>query len=352
MIYPQESAVLCQNVLSHAPQVRFLNGAIERDTAHTLAEWTSLHGEVPLRVCYGGRGAAAWHAVITDPKYDLGIRERNCLELMIRHFRAFLPSDLDTVVHLGSGDGAEIPIILRHLPSSQRRHYALVDISPNLIDLASNTYRLLDSKNELTPIIADLESPQYSNPLPQTIRSSTPRLILLIANGALLANHRTWHNLVCSLRPIDYVLILLETSDHLSEERIMQSYRNIFVHHLLARGLRQIGLKESAGVFSTIVDAESSQLLITFRPNITSRRKWEASYGTRLNSESLILLRSFKPSSATLKSLAASWGLSVYGCVADSASGCTGLLAQRLNSLNQQVCPFCLPIFPKEEGQV
>jgi hypothetical protein len=310
-----------------APAVGFFNGRLQSSGVGDLRNWVAQHAEVPLKACYGGRGAGAWRSIVSSVGYDLGLRERRCLEIFLPHISAQL-SSVGTVVHLGSGDGAEVPIVLRQESFHKDLTYVLVDISPDLIDLASDVYCSLREERSLVKISVDLETEEGEDFI-SAISSDKPRLLMLVANGALLSDPLIWRTLWASMRAIDYAIILLEVTDFSSPESMAHSYRIPSVQWLLRNGLSQIGFSEAETASGYSVQIAEKELKITWTPALKARQRWEAEYGRELARAELVLLRSAKPAYNDFRESLVGGGFDICKSLNHAGTRCAGFLVRQ-----------------------
>lgn len=176
--------------------------------------------KIDHKYSYYAFGAELWQKINKEHKYILGQNEQ-------KYLVQFLKNEINSkynIVHLGSGGGKEIKSVLDAIPHNMISSYSVIDISPDILDKAKETF------NENAPtlnlnksnfIIADLLDEDF----PKTnIPSSNDRLFLLVSNGYLLSNDRVLHNINEIMEENDNLIITVENADGLTNDYIINNY--------------------------------------------------------------------------------------------------------------------------------
>ena len=97
---------------------------------------------IPVRFCYPEEGGNRWHELRQDESYSLGGRELRAFREGLTNIEDIIGKQPINLVHLGPGDGIEIPILFDKFKPNGSGRYAGVDISEQMI---YNTARLNES---------------------------------------------------------------------------------------------------------------------------------------------------------------------------------------------------------------
>jgi len=220
---------------------------------------------LPHKLSYFGTGATAWKIISNDPEYNLGMRERRTLQKFLKETTGKIKSECN-IIHIAPGDGVEIPLIVDSLGPRLIKHYALIDISPELLreaasfgarkykDLNFSIHCLDITSDELSPITEKLKK-QYAS----------KNLIFLVGNGAILSDAQVLDHIKNSMKSKDKLLVTLEFYSEERENKILEQYKLPSVLNLFTSSLAIIGvnnLKHEHFEFS--YNKESSMIEVYF----------------------------------------------------------------------------------------
>lgn len=203
--------------------------------------------DLPHKYAYYTTGAISWDKVANDTDYSLGRRELSTLSEFLRE--SFVQTSLKdnahwNILHIGSGNGKEIPDIVSSSGVQWIRNYALLDVSPELLQIAATfgrknfpTLNILTNVFDVTdknirPIADDLKNDGASR-----------NLICIVANGAILSNSFVLKSIRHAMERDDILIITLETYDEIRKEEIFDQYKLASVVNLLMQPLSLIGIE-------------------------------------------------------------------------------------------------------------
>lgn len=204
--------------------------------------------DLPHKLAYFTTGASAWYEIPKDKEYTLGEREIKTLRGFLRMVEEkFLRNDKWNVLHLGVGEGREIPIIIDGLGSHRINHYALIDISPELLQLAESFGTKQYEDISFTSYVLDVTEDRIS-PLAQKLKENGAKknLIFLVGNGAILSNPPVFNRVKESMTSDDRLVLTLEIYEDARNEEILNQYRLSSIVNLLVQPLSILGINEDS----------------------------------------------------------------------------------------------------------
>lgn len=232
--------------------------------------------EIPIRFCYIG---LAWHKIATDPKYSLATRELKILEESIKVVSLKIEKPVN-ILHLGVGNGVEIPYIVDAIGLSNIQLYSIVDINKSMLKLAKSFALEKYPGLKIKSYLRDIETEGMKDIAEKLKRKGAKRnLILLIGNGVLFSNPRTIKFIRESMETEDYFFLTLELFKKEKQKEIFDSYMIPTVLDLLSIGIRRAGFKPTYEKFSIKYDPKTSRLKQFFQ----------------INRKKLLVLASYKP---------------------------------------------------------
>jgi len=232
--------------------------------------------EIPIRFCYIGM---KWHKIATDPNYTLKQRELGILKKSIELVASKIITPIN-ILHLGVGNGVEIPYIVDAIGLSNIKIYGIVDINKSMLKLAKSFALKKYSKLNIKSYFRDIETNGIKDIAKELKNSGAKRnLILLIGNGVLFSNPKTVKFIRESMDQEDNFFLTLELFKKEKQKEIFNSYMIPMILDLLRIGIRRAGFKPSYEKFSIIYDSKTSRLKQFFQTN----------------GEKLLVLSSYKP---------------------------------------------------------
>ncbi len=212
---------------------------------HELIEAIERRNEIPHKFAYLNNGAETWDMITKASDYDLGKRELYTIRKFMQLVCEKLKNESFNILHIGSGNGIEIPTIMEILGVQQIAHYALVDISPELLKMAESYGNKHFESLRFLSFIHDITKPNISR-IAETLRQNgaSRNLILLIANGAILSNSSCLNYIRKSMTSEDRLLITLEVYIANREKQILEQYKLPSITTLFTRSLSLIGIND------------------------------------------------------------------------------------------------------------
>ena len=246
-------------------------------------EYYVKHRVIPVRFCYPKNGGNRWHRLRQSESYKLGKRELKTFSDGLTKIIDLIGEQIN-IVHLGPGDGIEIPILFNVFNLNDGR-YAGVDISEQMI---YNTVRLNKSYfSDINPLwyLTDIEARGNLELVCADVKSKgmNKNLILLTNQGVLLSNLEILKNIHNSMHKQDYLFITIEGDDANKRDEIIATYNLRETRSLLSEGLKKAGYKSCDGTFRTCFNDSKSMVEVYFKPKNESEILCLTSYKPREN---------------------------------------------------------------------
>lgn len=196
-------------------------------------------GILPVKFCYPNEGGDRWDELRKNKSYSLGRREYATLVSELRKIK----TSGANVIHLGPGNGIEIPALAEALDFGKIKYFA-VDISKRMLQ---NTWRYQQSALEKMSgvhfVLSDIEAPGNLEKISEFARKKGNKhnLWLVTGQGVLCSNKSFLNSLACTLKQDDRVFITVEGDDSSRREEILSTYDMFQVESLLKIGLKYAG---------------------------------------------------------------------------------------------------------------
>jgi len=280
---------------------------------------------------YLGKGAEIWDSISKDYYYNLGERELSTLEKSIKMAGSLLGSGKYNIVHLGSGNGVEIPIIVKSLKRGKIAKYFLVDISRQLLSLAKSFGEAYYKDITFSGFVKDItgkDTSSFIRGLKQSAREKN--LIFLVGNGTLMSYPTVVCNVAESMDYRDRLFITLEVFDSARELEILEQYKlpNI------------IGLFESSLSVFDISGTVLNQYHFSYDKGIEQIRvyfniaKWESDNKRKCKKfigplkEKVLVFTSYRPTAKHLKEYLIGKGFEIVKFSHFAKEHCCGVLCR------------------------
>jgi len=251
---------------------------------------------IPVRFCYPKEGGNKWHKLRQNESYKLGRRELKAFRGGLTDIEHIIGTQSINLVHLGPGDGVEIPFLFDKFKPNGSGRYAGVDISEQMI---YNTARL----NEpyflgINPLwyLTDIENKRNLELVCEDVKNKgVDRNLLIVSNeGTLLSNDLVFVYLRNSMGKKDFLFLTLEGNDLNKRAEICSTYELPETRGLLAVGLKRAGYKVEEGIFRTCFNEIKSRVEVYFKPKdeqeilcLTSYKPKEDEFRRRLTNSGL-----------------------------------------------------------------
>lgn len=191
----------------------------------------SARGEIPLKFAYIGEGAHLWDAVYKDYEHSGGITSSE-MDLMMSHIQSFMQAFSQSgglnLIDLGCGNGLPAIEIIKQL-QAQNFHinYVSVDLSKEMLRLASDNIRQVFPDLPITEIALDFESESLASQL-LDIKQKTQQPNLMINLGNTLGNYvnasSVLTNFLQSMTLDDYLILGNGLVNDQNPQKILSAY--------------------------------------------------------------------------------------------------------------------------------
>jgi len=135
-------------------RIPFSKMKLTKSQQKELDEFVKKKKEIPIRFCYAG---IVWNKIATDQNYKLATREIGILKKSIKIVSSKIKKPIN-ILHLGVGNGVEIPYIINAVGLSNIKNYAIVDINKSMLKLAKSFALKKYPKLNIKPYFRDIET--------------------------------------------------------------------------------------------------------------------------------------------------------------------------------------------------
>lgn len=250
-----------------------LSRRLSQKQIDVLTRFVEEKNEVPIRVVYTQE---YWDKVAKDPNYQLANREIGALQDSLPKLAEHLKGKHINIIHLGVGNGVEIPFIVDALSESIISQYVIVDVNQAMLDLAEKE---LAGQN-VKKVLRDIETDGIQDICDEAKNNGAMNLIFLIANGVLFSNDSFVEEIYKNLKQDDLFFLTLELYQENKDEEIIKPYLIPTVLDLLGNGLKIINQHPEYKNFSAKIDRKDNRLKV---------------YYSTENGRKLLVLHSYKP---------------------------------------------------------
>jgi len=257
-----------------------LSKRLTKEQIEVLKKLIKEKREVPIRVVYTQK---YWDKIAKDSSYSLASRELTALKKSIVDVSKALSGKKINVIHLGIGNGVEIPFLVNVLKTKNIDTYSIVDVNKTMLNISEAKIKQQYPKLNVKRFCKDIETYSIKEICQETKKSGADiNLIVLIGNGVLFSNDKLVKDMAKSMGQKDFFLLSLELYKKGKDKEIIEPYLIPSVLDLLANGVKILGHKVEYKYFDGEIDKKKNWLKIYFSPN--GNRK-----------EKLLVLRSYKP---------------------------------------------------------
>lgn len=223
-------------------------------------------GEIPLKFAYLGEGAKNWDKIARERAEGEGINSAEAA-LLQKRVNDFL-SDLDSgsgvnIIDIGCGNGLPVLPILNQLSSSNISFtYVPLDISQEMIELATATIKSKFSAVIIKPILMDFELGQFSDTMYELKENMPVNLLLFL--GSTLGNHsdlnRVLSNFRDSMTSKDFLILGVELTNLSKVQRLFPHYENEGVETLVTHTFKYLAVPKDAYKYEVSWNDKYSQI--------------------------------------------------------------------------------------------
>ena len=261
-------------------------------------------GEVPLKFNYITKeGAEYWVETVEserNPKkghiasFEYGLLQDNS-EFLLRNLTQ--NGKNVNVLDLGCGDGLPcVPILEKAAELSLNVRYVPVDISQELLDVASKNIKKRFPNIKIKKVLLDFDQGSFAQTTSELRRDNFVNMLCFL--GSTLGNFsntdRILSNFRDSMTASDYLIIGIQLANLLKMEKTIEFYKTEPVRRLTFALLKSYGVTRESGTFDTTFNKELSQIEERFILNRNIKLKIGPESVNLEKGESLLLFRSRK----------------------------------------------------------
>jgi hypothetical protein len=250
--------------------------------------------EIPIRVVYTQK---YWDKIAKDFSYSLASRELTALKRSIANIPKILGDKKINAIHLGVGNGVEIPFLVNALKIKNIDTYSIVDVNKTMLDISEAKIKKQYPVLKIKRFCKDIETYGIEEICKETKKGGADiNLIILIANGVLFSNDELVKDIVKNMNKRDFFLLSLELYQKGKDKEIIKPYLIPSVLDLLANGVKILGYKVEYENFDAEIDKKRHWLKVYFNPNGDKTKR-------------LLVLHSYKPNAKQLTQRMNKFGL-------------------------------------------
>lgn len=266
-------------------------------------------GEIPLKFAYLGEGAENWDKIAKQRSEGEGINssEEQLLNKRINDFLSTISTKNGiNIIDIGCGNGEPVlPILQKMSEASVRFSYVPMDISQEMLDLATNTIKSHFPGAECKPIVMDFELGQFSDVMYELKKDKSTNLMLFL--GSTLGNHsdlnRVLTNFRDSMTSTDYLILGVELTNLVKIESLLPHYNNELAKQFTTFVLKELGVTEEDYKYNALWNDKSNQIEVrAILQNPIAIEIAEEKFTLQKN-ESILLGRSIKFTEYTITKL-------------------------------------------------
>ncbi len=266
----------------------------------------SARGEIPLKFAYLGEGAEVWDAVYKDSDHSGGVTGSE-MDLLLSHIRSFRQAlgsiDGVNLIDLGCGNGLPAVDILKELRKDLQINYVAVDLSQEMLNLASANISKVLPDISITELQIDFESESLASKLLE-IKQSTSLPNLMINLGNTLGNYVNVNsvltNFLQSMTLDDYLIVGNGLVNDQNPQKILGAYGDI-IKRSVTGPAKSLGLYDNQDDYQVLWNAAQHRVESRIKMN-DNKRVSLAGQEIRLEADDEILVmqsRKYTESSLT-----------------------------------------------------
>lgn len=210
----------------------------------------SARGEIPLKFVYLGDGAHLWDDLYRSAEHSSGIGNEEMSMLMARiesFLQVYSGAKGINLIDLGCGNGSPAIEILKKLREKDLSiNYVSVDLSQEMLTLASKNIREELPETKITELLFDFENESLTSQL-LAIKQKTQLPNLLINLGNTLGNYvnvtGVLTNFLQSMTLEDYLIVGNGLVNDQNPQKILATYIDVEVQkEIIVKPARELGL--------------------------------------------------------------------------------------------------------------
>lgn len=223
-------------------------------------------GEIPLKFAYLGEGAKNWDRIARERSEGEGINsaENILLTKRVNDFLSTLQSASGVnIIDIGCGNGLPVLPILNQLKTNEIAFtYVPLDISQEMIALATITIKSKFPNVAVKPILMDFELGQFSDAMYELKENMPVNLLLFL--GSTLGNHsdlnRVLSNFRDSMTSKDFLILGVEMTNLAKVQKLFPHYENEGVETLVTHTFKYINVPKDAYKYEVSWNDKYSQI--------------------------------------------------------------------------------------------
>jgi len=240
---------------------------------------------MPFRLCYEKGGGNVWHKLREEENYsnnDIGNRELTTLKRSLPKIKKFIKNEPINILHIGPGDGIEIPELFSELKPKDNALYAGIDISRTMLYNTKRIHQEQLLKTKTYWYQTDIETRKNLTLISKDAKNQGVKknLVCLLGQGVISSNEKSWQCINDCLSVEDLFYLTIEGDCPEQRDKICHSYDLPFVRDLISIGLEKVGYKTNKGNFKTEFNSKKSRIEVYF---------------TSEKNEKILSLTSYKP---------------------------------------------------------
>jgi uncharacterized SAM-dependent methyltransferase len=287
----------------------------ERQEYELLAA-ISARGEIPVKFMYLGDGAMRWDAIYHDAEHSAGITN-NEMALMMSHIKSFIQAFTDiagiNLIDLGCGNGLPAIDIIKAMQAQNISvNYVSVDLSKEMLELASKNIKQALPEIPITEIQADFESESLASQLLDIKRrSKQPNLLINLGNtlGNYINVSSVLTNFLQSMTLEDYLIVGNGLINDQNPKKILSAYEGVEVlrEDLTAPG-RELGLFTDEDSYQVLWNTSERRVEARIKLSENRQLSLAGQTVTMESGDEILVMRSSKYTEASLTKLLSNVG--------------------------------------------
>jgi len=208
-------------------------------------------GEIPLKFAYLGEGATFWDSIARERSNGSGINsdENRLLTKRIGSLLSGIEAERINLIDIGCGNGEPVFPILDALRGKERSFtYVPLDISSEMIEIASTTISNRYPGVQIKPVVMDFELGQFSEQMYDLKQDGSVNILLFLGNT--LGNHsdlnRVLSNFRDSMTSKDFLIVGNELTNLAKVQKIIPHYTTKAVENLTTYILKVMNVPEKS----------------------------------------------------------------------------------------------------------
>jgi uncharacterized SAM-dependent methyltransferase len=259
-------------------------------------------GEIPLKFDYiGETGSKRWNEIAKKRSEDRQGINRVEGDLLTAKVGAFVSPFKNlkklNIIDIGPGDGSSaLPLLNSLKKMSVEFRYVPVDISQEILDLATQNIKKIFPKVSIEPVVLDFELGNFADITYKLKSDGSQNLMLFL--GTTLGNQsdrqRILTNFRDSMTSEDFLIIGVELVNLNKVDKIVQQYCVKEVEDLVMTVAEYIGIKRDEGKYEVRFNNENHQIEGYFHFSIDKSLEFAGEKITFEKDDKILLFRSLK----------------------------------------------------------